>query len=292
VTLQRFVPVIRDHLTRALSGLDALARLPADTAPEPAPIGALPNDGAIYGAVRAMLGGRLSTENFEILQRAIARSMLPPPPIVQLGLTVDDFNWAAAELGGTYAQVRSVDTVESNGGGFELARAAILALDGEGGFIDGENLPKTLFEAHKFARHTGGRFNASHPRLSSPKWNRSLYLGGQREYERIHAAMQLDEEAALKSASVGRYQILGENYELAGFTSVRAFWDAMMESERRQLEAFVSFVKKAGLVDELRRISNDADDCDEFAAGYNGSGYAAHGYHLKIAAAHKKWSVA
>ena len=102
--------------------------------------------------------------------------------------------------------------------------------------------------------------------------------------------MLLDRAAALRSASVGRYQIMGFNHKLAGFATVEAYWEAMKASERQHLEAFVSFVVNAGLTDELRRISNFHADCIPFARGYNGKGYAANSYHVKIAKAHKKWS--
>lgn len=210
--------------------------------------------------------------------------------VPQIGLTTADFQWAASKLGCTVAQIRAVDEVESGGGWFTDVRADILDLDGPGGFIDGPHLPKILFEAHIFDRETQGRFRATHPNLSSARWNRALYVGGQGEWTRLHRAMLLDRTAALRSASVGRYQIMGFNHELAGFDDVEAFWDAMMESERRHLEAFVAFIQAAGLTKALRQISNVHADCVPFARGYNGSGYAANNYHVKIAKAHKKWS--
>lgn len=210
----------------------------------------------------------------------------------QIGLTAADFQWAAGELGCTVAQIRAVDEVESGSGWFADVRAEILNLDGPGGFIDGPNLPKILFEAHKFDFYTNGRFRASHPNLSSARWNRALYVGGQGEWERLHRAMQLDRNAALLSASVGRYQIMGFNHELAGFDTVEGYWDAMMENERRHLEAFVTFITNARLGAALRKISNVHADCEPFARGYNGSAYAAGEYHIKIARAHKKWSQA
>lgn len=263
----------------------------AEIAPQ-TPVGPilLPNEAAIYDTVRAMLGGRLSPDNFALLKAAIEKALLPVPEVQQVGLTLADFKWAAGQLGADLAQVRAVDEVESAGAGFSPSTAAILALDGPGGFIDGENLPKILFEAHKFARHTGGKYNASHPNISSPKWNRALYKGGLREWERLHEAAALDRPAALMSASAGRYQILGENYRLAGFADVESFWAAMQDSERRHLEAFVAFVKNSGLVDELRQVSAVPSQCLPFALGYNGPAAEQNRYPEKIAVAFQKWS--
>lgn len=216
----------------------------------------------------------------------------PSAPPAQIGLTDDDFRSAMARLSCSYAQLRAVDEVESGGGWFTDVRADILDLDGPGGFLDGPNLPKILFEAHIFSRESGGRFDASHPNLSSKRWNRALYVGGQGEWARLHRAMLLDAEAALKAASFGRYQIMGFNHRLAGFATVEAFVSAQKRSERDQLDSFVAFIINTGLGDELRQISNVHADCAPFAKGYNGKAYASHepGYHVRLARAHKKWS--
>ena len=74
--------------------------------------------------------------------------MQPSAQPQQIGLTADDFAHAARALQCTVAQIRAVDEVESGGGWFKDVRADILAVDGPGGFVDGPNLPKILFEAH------------------------------------------------------------------------------------------------------------------------------------------------
>ena len=53
----------------------------------------------------------------------------------------------------------------------------------------------------------------------------------------------LDEPAALKSASWGLFQIMGENYGAAGFRSVEAFVDAMLTRRSNHLLSFINFVK-------------------------------------------------
>lgn len=208
----------------------------------------------------------------------------------KIGLTSADFADAAVTLKCTVAQIRAVWEVESGGGWFQDVRADILAADGPGGFIDGPHLPKILFEAHVFDRETNGRYRASHPNLSSAKWNRALYVGGQAEWLRLHRAMQLDRRAALRSASVGGAQIMGFNHELAGYATVEAFWDAMKVSEAEHLKAFATFIQRSFLADELRLISNRPADCVPFSRGYNGSGFQKNGYHIKIASAHQRWS--
>lgn len=239
------------------------------------------------------LWGPISQGQWDAIKAVLDGREVPaatPDGVTEIGLTQADFRIAANKLGCTVAQIRAVDEVESGGGWFTDVRADILNLDGPGGFIDGPNLPKILFEAHIFDKETGGRFRASHPNLSSAKWNRALYVGGQGEWGRLHRAMLLDRRAALMSASVGRYQIMGFNYRATGFLTVEAFWDAMMTSEAEQLQAFVAFIRASNLTNELRAISGNAETCRAFAAGYNGQAYSKNSYHSKIAAAFRKWS--
>lgn len=220
----------------------------------------------------------------------IARSVDDAAHDIEIGLGTADFSRAAASLRCTAAQIRAVWAVESGGGWFKDVRADILALDGPAGFLDGPHLPKILFEAHVFDRYTKGRYRSSHPNLSSARWNRSLYVGGQGEYIRLWKAMALDRNAALLSASVGGAQIMGFNHKAAGFDTVERFWEAMKQSEAAHLKAFATFISSRKLGSALRAISNAAADCVAFARGYNGPGFAANRYHIKIAEAHARFS--
>ena len=184
------------------------------------------------------------------------------------GITEADFERAAAELDCDVAAIKAVSEVESRGGGY-LSRT--------------DPRPKILFEAHIFGRRTNHVFNASHPAISSRKWNRSLYSGGAGEYDRLEAALRLDRNAALASASWGRFQIMGFNFQVSGFSSVTAFVSAMVESEGRQLDAFVGFIKGNRLDDELR-----AHDWAAFASRYNGPAYAENKYDEKMQRAWEK----
>lgn len=251
---------------------------------------------ALAAAVRPFANGRLLASHMPAFNALADALNLPvdydspndAPP--QVGLSAGDFAAVAKRLGCSVAQIRAVWEVESGGGWFTDVRASILDLDGPGGFIDGPNLPKILFEAHVFDRQTGGRFRKSHPNLSSAKWNKALYVGGVGEWERLYRAMTLDRTAALMSASVGGAQIMGFNFRLAGFDTVDAFWAAMKQSERAHLDAFAAFITASGLTVALRRVSTVYAGNIAFAEGYNGEGYAANQYHVKIAKAYAKWN--
>lgn len=183
-------------------------------------------------------------------------------------LTEQDYTAAADALDCDVAAIKAVCEVEAPQGGFHADGAT----------------PRILFEAHHFSRLTGGRFDASHPHISSRTWNRALYRGGIAEHERLNAAVALDRDAALQSASWGKFQIMGFNFAACGYADVQNFVNAMYRSEGAQLEAFIGFVR-ANHLDAPLRDHRWAD----FARGYNGAGYAANAYDSKLAAAWRKW---
>ena len=168
---------------------------------------------------------------------------------------------AAADLGCEVAAVRAVIDVESRGGYLSDKR------------------PKILFERHYFSRLTKRKFDAQHSDISHKRWGG--YSGGSREYDRLGRAIALDRDAALRSASWGAFQIMGDNCKLCGFGNVEDFVKDMVASEDKQLSAFVKFVKSARLDDELRRL-----DWEGFARGYNGPAFRKNNYDKKMAAAH------
>lgn len=173
---------------------------------------------------------------------------------------------AAGALGCEVAAVRAVIAVEAAGSGF---------------LPDGR--PKILFEAHVFSRETQGRFDVSHPRVSSPVWNRLLYAGRAGEYTRLAEAIALDRKAALRSASWGLFQIMGNNHDRCGYGTVNAFVAAMCDDEANHLHAFMAFCRSGGLDRHLR-----SKDWASFARGYNGANYAANRYDTKLAAAYEQ----
>jgi hypothetical protein len=182
-------------------------------------------------------------------------------------LTDADITSAAEFLYCDPAALRAVIEVESSGGGFLR-----------------DKRPKILFESRWFSRHTGGRYDRTHPDLSTPKWVRN-YKGGEAEYPRLHRAIALDRRAALESTSWGLFQILGVNYKLAGFADVEAFVARQCESEGAHLGAFVAFVRAVDLADELRGRRWQA-----FARGYNGPGFRQNRYDEKLAEAYLRHS--
>jgi hypothetical protein len=194
-------------------------------------------------------------------------------------LTESDFERAANALNCDVAAIKAVCEVEAP----------------QGGFHDDGVTPRILFEAHHFSRLTGHQFDASNPGVSARHWNRSLYKGGIAEHKRLQEAAALQtlpgmplinvREAALQSASWGKFQIMGFNWTLTGAKSLQAFINDMYRDEGAHLDAFIGFVKANNLADALRDHRWDA-----FARGYNGSGYAANQYDTKLANAYAKYA--
>ena len=177
-----------------------------------------------------------------------------------------EFDAAATKLGSDVASIKAVSEVET----------------GIRGSWDPDGRPIILFERHLFAGKTSGTFNASHPDISNPTaGGYGLYSA---QHPKLKRAAALDEQAALKSASWGGYQILGENFASAGFASVDGFVSAQMESESRQLESFVAVV----LANRAWLRAFQAKDWTAFASGYNGPDYRKNDYDGKMKAAYDR----
>lgn len=178
-----------------------------------------------------------------------------------------DYVAAAARLGCSTKQIKGVFAVEAPGAGFQAGK------------------PKILPEPHRFSKATKGVYDRSYPTISYPNWGARPYPATQdARYDTLLAMIRLDVDAGFGSASYGKPQIMGENYKLAGYASEMLFAEAMARDEKTQLRAFENFVINRGLVSALRAISRNPESCAAFARGYNGTGFAKHNYHGKIAA--------
>ena len=181
-------------------------------------------------------------------------------------LTRADYEAVAARLNCEWEAVAAVAQVESGPlGGF--------AQDGR---------PIILFERHLFSRKTNSRFDQSNPNVS----NRTPggYPRSQADrWAQLAEAYALDPEAALQSASYGRFQVLGQNFANLQKANAHEYVSKLARSEKDQLEAFEGFIRANNLADELQR-----KDWTGFASRYNGPGYAANQYDTKMAEAYAR----
>lgn len=177
-----------------------------------------------------------------------------------------DFEAVAARLGCEWEAAAAVAEVES----------------GRLGAFNPDGTPVILFERHKFSRKTNRAYDGSHPSISNP--NSGGYPRTQAErWAQLELAFSLDPEAALQSASYGRFQVLGENFANIGAANAHEYVAKMARSERDQLEVFEGYITANGLADELR----DKRWAD-FARRYNGPGYAENQYDVKMAEAYAR----
>jgi len=190
---------------------------------------------------------------------------------VSLTLTDGDYVKAATTLGVDVASIKAVASVESSGSGF---------------LSNGK--PKILFEGHWFSKLTKRKYDKTHPTISYKRWTRKYYKKeGVEEYGRYNSAKALDVTAAMKSASWGKFQIMGFNHKAAGYSTVEDFVKDMHKSEGHHLLAFVQFLKSEKLDVPLKSKSWAA-----FAKGYNGPEYAKNKYDIRLKQAYKAFSAA
>lgn len=183
-------------------------------------------------------------------------------------ITATDIANAATSLGVTPAHIRMIRAVESGGKSF-----------------DDKGRPVILFEPHIFHRRTNGKFSPS--AFSYAKWGDRPYPKSfDGRWAQMADAAEKDEAAALESASWGLFQVMGFHWRALGYASVQDFAAAMTASEGDHLDAAVRFIRANGLAGALGRCkAGNPESCRDFAAGYNGAGYRANSYHIKMAGA-------
>lgn len=182
--------------------------------------------------------------------------------------------FAAQDLGVPLATMRAVNEIESRGNG--------LLPDGR---------PVILFERHIMHRRLAARgytapqlaqLNARHPDIINPV--RGGYIGGVGEHARLHAAAQIDPDAAIESASWGLYQIMGFHWAALGYPSAARWAQIMALSEGYQLKAFVKFIEAHPPMHTALREQRWAT----FARLYNGPAYRENLYDVKLARAYAR----
>jgi hypothetical protein len=182
-----------------------------------------------------------------------------------LALSTDALGQASSALGVYVQEIWTVLAVETSGCGFLPDRR-----------------PQILYERHIFHRLTQGRYDDGD--ISSPVPG-GYGPRGAAQYERLARAIAKDRNAALQSASWGIGQIMGENFQAAGFSSVEDMVAAMCRSEDQQLAAMAGFLIHCGLQTSLR-----VHDWTSFALGYNGPNYAINRYDFRLNGEFQKFS--
>lgn len=189
-------------------------------------------------------------------------------------LTNEQIKDLANKHGIEYAGLKAVVEVEASGKGFI------------------GDVPKILYEPHIMYRlltkknyiTIRNNLMKAHPNLCYPRWGTYKYGAESIQHRRLEIASQFNRDIALESCSWGLGQVMGYHWKSLGYESLQAFINDMYESEAKQLEAMIRFLKVNGLLLALKN-----KDWVKFARGYNGSGYAKNKYHIKLANAYAKY---
>ncbi len=187
-------------------------------------------------------------------------------------INAEDYIAASKRLALGEIWIRTIFTVEAPNSGYE-----------------NDGTLKALLERHVLKRNINVFTQAQQKAISralGPELvnsSRGGYKGGKAEWWRIrNAAVGIADivgdfeqalEVVLRATSFGRPQIMGFNFETAGFDSAKAMVDAMAAKESAHLDAFCSHLEKTGLVQHLRDAEVASDPyppLKRFALGYNG----------------------
>lgn len=249
------------------------------------------NRTALFSLIRQMLGRGFTQSEVEAIDARLdamedigsldppdQRSIRPRPDAGNLPtmfansnavkISEADIARAARTLRVSPQHIRAIIKVESGGRGF-----------------DRKGRPIILFEPHIFHRRTAGRWSPSS--YSYRRWRTKPYPRTMdKRWEQMAAAAAKNFDAALESASVGLFQIMGFHWKALGYSSVREFYRSMAASEAGHLDAVVRFISANGLAPHLRKCrKGNPDSCRDFVRRYNGAGYARNNYHVKFARA-------
>jgi hypothetical protein len=184
-------------------------------------------------------------------------------------ITDHDFMDIADKNAVNYAALRAVCEVEARNTGFTSANALIC-----------------LYEPHIAYRYTSGKVRMALVKagLAYPKQGQKPYP--KTSYPRIDLCAKIaGEEIAATATSWGLPQMMGFNHKACGYDTALAMVTAFAESEYKQVEAMVKFIKSNPRMFEALA----KQDWATFAKFYNGSNYAQNKYDQRLAKAYAFW---
>lgn len=155
----------------------------------------------------------------------------------------------------------------------DLEAIAEVESSGFGWFPDGRM--KILFEKHHFyknlpddQRKVAVKGGLARQKFIKPKDGGYKDQGtADQRYDLLARAIAINEEAAYRSISMGRFQIMGFNHGICGFPSAKRMFERFVESEAYQLAALASFLEENNLYPALR-----ARNWAAIEERYNGGG--------------------
>ncbi|MDD1979999.1 N-acetylmuramidase family protein [Pseudomonas asiatica] len=186
-----------------------------------------------------------------------------------------DLVQASLRLGVPVAAVYALNEVESKGLGF-LDNGKPVILYERHVMYERLQLVRTPTDDQEQLLQRALLMAKQAPTLVNPK--AGGYIGGTAEHQRLAQARQLDEVAALESASWGAFQVMGYHWQRLGYSSIHDFVAAVNRSEADHLEAFVRYIEAdTNLLKALK-----AQKWATVAKLYNGPDYQRNLYDVKL----------
>lgn len=184
------------------------------------------------------------------------------------------------------------------------ALQAIIQVESAGKPYLPDGRPVILFEGHVFWQQLRAlgisesiltKVSEQNPSILYKKWTKQFYSKKREdEYERLDKACSIaittcfeaeinpTKDCAYASASYGAFQIMGFHYRSLGYSSAEKMYEAMYDMDN-QILALTSFLNMNNITPHLKN-----KNWKQVAKMYNGSGYAANQYDVKLANAYKK----
>jgi hypothetical protein len=103
------------------------------------------------------------------------------------------------------------------------------------------------------------------------------------EWRAFNSAFEVNEEAAMKSTSIGIMQIMGFHHAETGFRTVGEMWDYAKESEYNQVLLAINWIKTVRPLD----LAIKNKDWQQIAYYYNGRNYRAFHYNNRLLSAYR-----
>ena len=169
-----------------------------------------------------------------------------------------------------------------------ITAVAKVETNGSGWLSNG--LPKILYERHYFYRFTKKTIAwltfgfISNP--TSGGYTVDLDKNGiDDNWDKLAAAVCIDPDAAVKSVSIGSFQVMGAWFRECGYDQpIDMLW-AARNSEYEHYKMLAGFIKANKLQSKFLMISKNPKDCVPFVAAYNGPNWAKNDYANKLAKA-------
>ncbi len=175
-------------------------------------------------------------------------------------ITEGEYKILAADFKLPISSIKAIDSVESNGQGFDLKTGKI----------------KIQFEPSYFKKIS---------RLVKGLWSTNKVDIQIKEWQAFNDAFKKNPKAAMESTSIGRMQVMGIHWKRLGFNSVNEMWDFAKISESNQLWLGLKFIQTDPKL--YTAVKNKV--WKTVAYLYNGSNYWIKGYDKKLEAAEIKF---